>query len=402
VTAVAVSPLDTLLVALAVLFVGRELARRIPALDRSNVPHAVVGGVLCALVILGLRELGAIEIRFASDLRDVLLLAFFATIGLTGRLRLLLQGGRPFLIVCAFTVGLLVIQNVVGVALALGFDLHPFLGLQAGSVSFVGGPGTAAAWGKIGAEMGIAGAMEVGLACATIALVAGGIVAAPVTGWLIERHRLRSPASPDRPPPLWNVPAAPHERRHVRVDEILGTMLVLTLCVAVGSHVNAWLRPLVPGVPGFLTAMVVAMVVTNLADVLRIRISEPAVEQLGELSLDLFLAMSLMSIQLWTVARLAGPIAMISIVQIVLTCAICALVLFRWLGRDYDAAVTVGGVIGFGVASMPVAMATMDNIAARYGPSPRALLTISLAGAFFVDFANAFVIQSLLALPLFR
>jgi glutamate:Na+ symporter, ESS family len=402
VTSFALSPLDTLLVALTVLLVGRELARRLPALDRSNVPHAVVGGVLCALVVLGLREMGGIEVRFASDLRDVLLLAFFATIGLTGRLRLLMQGGRPFLVVCGFTVALLVVQNAVGVAMALGFDLHPFLGLQAGSVSFVGGPGTAAAWGKVGAEMGIAGAMEVGLACATIALVAGGVVAAPVTGWLIERHRLRSATAPDRPHPLWTVPAEPPERRHIRVDEILGTMLVLALCVAIGSHVNDWLRPRVTGVPGFLTAMLVAIVVTNLADALRLRISEPAVEHLGELSLELFLAMSLMSIQLWTVARLAGPIAIISVVQIVLTCGLCAFVLFRWLGRDYDAAVTVGGVIGFGVASMPVAMATMDNITARYGPSPRALLTISLAGAFFVDFANAFVIQSLLALPLFR
>jgi glutamate:Na+ symporter, ESS family len=402
VTSLILTPLDTLLVALTVLLVGRELARRLPALDRSNVPHAVVGGVLCALVVLGLREMGGIEVRFASDLRDVLLLAFFATIGLTGRLRLLMQGGRPFLVVCGFTVALLVVQNAVGVALALGFDLHPFLGLQAGSVSFVGGPGTAAAWGKVGAEMGIAGAMEVGLACATIALVAGGIVAAPVTGWLIERHRLRSATAPDRPHPLWNVPADPPERRHVRVDEILGTMLVLALCVAIGSHVNDWLRPRVTGVPGFLTAMLVAIVVTNVADALRLRISEPAVEHLGELSLELFLAMSLMSIQLWTVAQLAGPIAIISVVQIVLTCGLCALVLFRWLGRDYDAAVTVGGVIGFGVASMPVAMATMDNITARYGPSPRALLTISLAGAFFVDFANAFVIQGLLTLPLFR
>jgi len=402
VTAFSLNPLDTLLVALAVLFVGRELARRIPALDRSNVPHSVVGGVLCALLVLVLRATADIEVRFASDLRDVLLLAFFATIGLTGRFRVLMTGGRPFVVVCGFTLGLLLVQNATGVALALGFGLHPFLGLQAGSVSFVGGPGTAAAWGKVGADMGIVGAMEVGLACATIAVVVGGLVAAPVTGWIIERHRLRAPAAVDRHHPLWNVATPAPGQRMVRVDEILGTMLVLAICVAIGSHVNDWLRPRIHGVPGFLTAMLVAIVVTNLADAFRLRISEPAVEHLGELSLELFLAMSLMSVQLWTVAQLAGPIIVITAVQVVLTCALCALVLFRLLGRDYDAAVTVGGVIGFGVASMPVAMASMDNISARYGPSPRALLTISLAGAFFVDFANAFVVQGLLSLPLFR
>ncbi len=401
-TSFSLSPLDTLLVALAVLFLGRELARRVPALDRSNVPHAVFGGVLCALLILGLREVGGIEVRFASDLRDVLLLAFFSTIGLTGRFRALMRGGRPFLIVCGFTVALLLIQNAAGIAMALGFGLHPFLGLQAGSISFVGGPGTAAAWGKVGAEMGIVGAMEVGLACATIAVVVGGLVAAPVTGWIIERHGLRAAAAADHHHPLWQVPADAPDGGMVRVDEILGTMLVLAVCVVVGSHVNDWLRPRIPGVPGFLMAMLVAIVVTNVADVFRWRISERAVEHLGEISLELFLAMSLMSVQLWTVARLAGPIVVISAVQVVLTCALCALVLFRMLGRDYDAAVTVGGVIGFGVSSMPVAMATMDNISARYGPSPRALLTISLAGAFFVDFANALVVQGLLKLPLFR
>ena len=399
-TAFALSPLDTLLVALVVLFVGRELARRVPALERSNVPHAVFGGVLCALVVLGLRQAADVEVRFAPDLRDVLLLAFFATIGLTGRLRALMRGGRPFLIVCGFTIVLLLAQNVAGIGMATGFGLHPFLGLQAGSISFVGGPGTAAAWGKVGMEMGVAGAMEVGLACATIAVVAGGLVAAPVTGWIIERHRLRAAAEVGSHHPLWEVPA--QDRRMVRVDEILGTMLVLALCVVIGSHVNAWLKPLVPGVPGFLTAMFVAIVITNVADALKLSISDAAVEHLGELALELFLAMAIMSVQLWTIAQLAGPIIAISIVQIVLTCALCVFVLFRMLGRDYDAAVTVGGVIGFGVSSMPVAMATMDNLSARYGPSPKALLTISLAGAFFVDFANALVVQGMLRLPLFR
>jgi ESS family glutamate:Na+ symporter len=225
-------------------------------------------------------------------------------------------------------------------------------------------------------------------------------VAAPVTGWIIERHRLRAAAEVGSHHPLWEVPA--QDRRMVRVDEILGTMLVLALCVVIGSHVNAWLKPLVPGVPGFLTAMFVAIVITNVADALKLSISDAAVEHLGELALELFLAMAIMSVQLWTVAQLAGPIIAISIVQIVLTCALCVFVLFRMLGRDYDAAVTVGGVIGFGVSSMPVAMATMDNLSARYGPSPKALLTISLAGAFFVDFANALVVQGMLRLPLFR
>jgi glutamate:Na+ symporter, ESS family len=209
-------------------------------------------------------------------------------------------------------------------------------------------------------------------------------------------------------PPLHAVDTASTPVSHPRgdagspaltLDRAIDALIVLALCVVVGRLLHAAVTAAGITVPGFLTAMLVAVVLTNIADVLRIPTATRAIDLFGELALELFLAMSLMSVQLWMLAALAGPIAVISAVQIVTTCAVCAGVLFAWLGRSYDAAVTVGGVIGYGLSSMPVAMATMDRVTARHGPSPRAVLTISLAGAIFVDVVNAMLIRAFMALP---
>ncbi|MCU0869634.1 MAG: sodium/glutamate symporter [Burkholderiales bacterium] len=413
-TPLALDAPQTLVVALAAILVGRWITRRVPALEAANVPSVIYGGVLFAAVFAIARAAGAVEVRFANDLRDVLLPVYFATIGLTAKLAALRSGGRPLFVVCAFTVGLLVMQNVIGLIGARVFDLHPFMGLLAGSIPFVGGPGTAVAWGKEGEALGVVGATEVGLACATIGVVVGGLAAAPLTGWLVRRHALapvatRLAVTIDTPaPPLHAVDTASTPVSHPRgdagspaltLDRAIDALIVLALCVVVGRLLHAAVTAAGITVPGFLTAMLVAVVLTNIADVLRIPTATRAIDLFGELALELFLAMSLMSVQLWMLAALAGPIAVISAVQIVTTCAVCAWVLFAWLGRSYDAAVTVGGVIGYGLSSMPVAMATMDRVTARHGPSPRAVLTISLAGAIFVDVVNAMLIRAFMALP---
>jgi ESS family glutamate:Na+ symporter len=416
---IALDATQTLLVALAAILVGRTLTRAIPALERSNVPSVIFGGVLFALVLTGARAASAFEVRFSTDLRDVLLPVYFATIGLTAKLGALRSGGRPLLLVCVFTVLLLVMQNAIGVGLADLFGLHPFIGLLAGSVPFVGGPGTAVAWGKEGEALGVVGATEVGLACATIGVVVGGLLAAPLTGWLVRSRGLapvtaRGPATDSATAAPWHtvetasVPvdhpaahAAPPgptadgaaPRSAYSLDAAVNALAVLAVCVVFGKLLHGVVTSAGVTVPGFLTAMLVAVVLTNVADLVRLPTATPTIDLFGELALELFLAMSLMAVQLWTLAEMAGPILAISIVQIVTTCVACAWLLFRWLGRSYDAAVTVGGVIGYGLSSMPVAMATMERVTDRFGPSPRAVLTISLAGAIFVDVANALLIK---------
>jgi len=303
-------------------------------------------------------------------------------------------------ILCVVTVMLLVTQNLVGIVVARLTGAHPFYGLLIGSISFVGGPGTAAAWAKEAQAMGLVHAPEVAVGAATLAVVVGAIVSGPITGWLIRRNHLSGPAGETSA--AWVAPEAAATAPAPPIGTIIVVLLLIVVAVLAGDAANQWAKGVGVVLPGFLTAMLAGVAITNLGDAVGARIDFEPVERGGEIALQAFLVMYLMSLKLWTLGAAIGPLLANVAIQVVVTVLIGWLVLFRWLGRDYDAAVTFGGFLGFGLSSMPVAMATMDSVALRYGPSPKAFLLIALAGSFFVDLANAFVVKGFLALPWFR
>jgi ESS family glutamate:Na+ symporter len=318
---------------------------------------------------------------------------------LSAKLSALRAGGRPLVILCAVTIILLVVQNIVGIAVATAAGAHPFYGLLIGSISFVGGPGTAAAWAQEAQSIGLARAPEVAVGAATLAVVVGAMVSGPITGWLVRRNHLHGRqmdasatwALPDEREP---VPAPP-------ISTIVLILLLILIAIIAGDLANGWARGAGLVLPGFLTAMLAGAVITNVADVVGARIDFDPIERGGEIALQAFLVMYLMSLKLWTLGTAIGPLALNVAAQILITVAIGIFLLFRWLGRDYDAAVTAGGFLGFGLSSMPVAMSTMDSVALRYGPSPKAFLLVALAGSFFVDLANALIVKMFLLLPMF-
>ena len=400
---IALGELQTLAVGLAAAAIGTSVGRRVGFLGRLDIPAPVVGGVLVALLVTAVRAFGHREIEFATRLADILLLMFFTTVGLSAKFKALKAGGKPLLILCAVTVVMIVVQNVVGVLVAIVNGSHPYYGLLVGSVSLVGGPGTAAAWAKEAQAAGLVHAPEVAVAGATLAVIAGALAAGPATGWLVRRHGLRGPSGPSDAP--WVDPAAaatPPAAVQVPIEQVMRTILLIVAAVLIGETLNTWARGAGMVLPGFLTAMLGGVLITNLADVFRLKLAFGPIERNGQLALQAFLAMYLMSLKLWTIGPAIGPLAVNISLQVIITVLMGFLVLFRLLGRDYDAALTVGGFIGFGLSSMAVGMATMDKVAARLGPSPRAFLLITLAGSFFVDLANAFVVQLCLALPMFR
>ena len=394
------SELETLAVGLFGLVVATAIARRVPLLARLSVPTAVIGGLLIALVATFLYQFSGTSIQFAKGLTDFFLLVFFTTVGLSAKFSALKAGGRPLVILCVVTVILLVVQNVVGLLVASIAGAHPFYGLLIGSISFVGGPGTAAAWAKEAQAMGLAHAPEVAVGAATLAVVVGAIVSGPITGWLIKRRNLngptgQTPASWVAPEPVTPAPAPP-------IATIMQVLLLIVVAVLAGAAVNDWGRNAGLVLPGFLTAMLAGVAITNLGDAIGAKFDFVPIERGGEIALQAFLVMYLMSLKLWTLGAAIGPLMANVVIQVLVTATIGIVLLFRWLGRDYDAAVTVGGFLGFGLSSMPVAMATMDSVALRYGPSPKAFLLITLAGSFFVDLANAFIVKAFLALPWFH
>ena len=397
---VSLSDLETLAVGLIALVVATAIVRRVPVLARINVPTPVVGGVLVAVVAALLHRFGDVSIQFAGELTSFFLLVFFTTVGLSAKFSALKAGGRPLVILCVVTVFLLVVQNLLGILVASLAGAHPFYGLLIGSVSFVGGPGTAAAWAKEAQAMGLVHAPEIAVGAATLAVVVGAIVSGPVTGWLIRSRNLRGPAG--ETPASWVAPEATAPAPAPPIATVMQVLLLIVVAVLAGDAVNAWARKAGVVLPGFLTAMLAGVAITNLSDAIGAKIDFAPIERGGEIALQAFLVMYLMSLKLWTLGAAIGPLLANVAVQVLVTVLIGVLVLFRWLGRDYDAAVTVGGFLGFGLSSMPVAMATMDSVALRYGPSPKAFLLIALAGSFFVDLANAFIVKAFLSLPWFQ
>jgi ESS family glutamate:Na+ symporter len=387
---------DVLIVSIIVLFLGAFLTGKISFLKKYSIPDAVTGGLICSIVVALLFALADFKITFDTRLRDILLLVFFSTIGLSSKLRLLAAGGKALVILVVAATIFLVIQDVTGVLLVTALGGHPGYGLFGGSVSFAGGYGTAIAWGDVAEEAGLRNAKEIGIACATFGLIAGGILGGPIAERLIRRNQLSGPASHEGAETIMKDEDG---SRRLNLNEILGSLLLLAACVELGDLVNRFLFSRGTTLPGFLTAMFAGIVLTNSADLLKFKVSQLAIDRCGELTLPLFLAMSLMSMQLWTLAQALGPILLILLAQITVMTLFAVFIIFRVMGRDYDASVIAAGFAGLGLGATPVGIANMDAVTRKYGPSPKAFLVIPLVGAFFIDIANAAVIKFFLASP---
>jgi glutamate:Na+ symporter, ESS family len=392
--------LYTLLVAIVVLFAGRELVKRVAWLERFSVPAPVVGGCLIAIVLAVADGFASTRVSFDMTLKDTLLLSFFTTVGLAADARMLAKGGpRLFIFLLVATV-FIVIQNAIGLAAARAMDLHPVVGLLGGSITLTGGHGTGGAYAtRFGETMNLHGAMELTMACATAGLVLGGVLGGPLAAFLIRRHRLSGPTEGDAETAL-ATDAPPADG--VTSTSFLNALFVILLCLAGGrllAHVTEGTGFILPD---FLFCLLLGVVVRNVLSLTpRFRLSEASVDLLGGTALSLFLVMALMAMKLLDLVNLAGPLLLILALQTTAMAAYAAFVTFRVMGGTYDAAIMAAGHVGFGMSSTAAALAIMKAVTGRSGPSPLAFLIVPMVGAFFVDVTNALIIQGYLTLPLF-
>lgn len=383
-------PIHVLMLSVVVLYLGFYLNRKIRFLSEFYIPPAVTGGLICSTIVTAIYALADLEISFDMQIRDALLLVFFSTIGLSAKLRTLAAGGKALAILVVVAAVFLVLQDITGVTLALLFGAHPGYGLMGGSVSFAGGHGTAIAWGQEAEAAGLTGASEIGIAFATFGLIAGGLLGGPIARYLINRYRLE-PKESETASTVET--GAVNDGRAGELYNILTAILVLGVCVAVGDTVNRFLFSKGVLLPGFLTAMFVGIVITNLSDTLKFEIHPKTIDKFGEVALNIFLAMSLMSMKLWSISGAAGPILIVLMIQMLVITLFVVFVVFRVMGRDYDAGVISAGFVGAGLGATPVAIANMDAVTARFGPSAKAFLVVPLVGAFFIDILNVATIK---------
>lgn len=399
-TAFSLDLIQTLALAAVVLLLGYAIRKRVGILDRYNIPAPVVGGFLFAGVALALRSSGTVAFTFDTTLQSPLMIAFFTTIGLGANLRLLKVGGPQVLLFWFLATALAVVQSGVGIMLSEAMGVHPFLGIIAGSMTMTGGHGTGAAFGKLMEDQyAFTGAVTLAMAAATFGLVSGGIIGGPVATRLIQKwhphHKKTEPAKA----PLAITPddevvlkerAPAEEGLASRLLRTIGTILI---AMWIGSLLSSWLGQYVT-LPAYIGSMIVAAVMCNLAPLLKVRLDHRMIEDLGMVALSLFLTMALMSLRLWELLDLAVPLIVILSVQVVMMAAYATWVVFRFMGKDYDAAVMAGGHCGFGLGATPNAVANMEAITERYGPAPRAFLVLPMVGAFFIDFTNAIIITT--------
>lgn len=389
---------DVLIASIIVWFLGEYLTKSIPLLKRYSIPSAVTGGLICSTLVALIYSFANIEISFDMRIRDLLLLVFFSTIGLSAKFHLLKEGGKSLAILLLVAAIFLIVQDFTGVLLAKLIGAHPAYGLFGGSISFAGGYGTAIAWGNAAEEAGLLKAKEIGIAFATFGLIAGGILGGPIAERLIKKNNHTNGNNLDDS----ITTDLQHETttKTPPISSVLGTLLVLALCVELGDLVNRVFFAKGVMLPGFLTAMLIGIFITNTSELVKMPLNESAVERVGEISLQLFLSMSLMSMQLWTLANAMGPILLVLAFQILVMTIFASYVVYRVMGRSYDACVIAAGFVGLGLGATPVGIANMNAVTGKYGPSPKAFLVVPLVGAFFIDLVNALVIKFFAALPI--
>ncbi len=384
---------------LVVYFMGVIVTRNVAFLNNYNIPEPVTGGFLAAVVLWVIHAVTGWAISFEMITRDKLLVIFFASVGINSRLSDLLAGGKALIVLCTLTTIYIFLQNVVGVLGASLFGLPSSAGVIMGSIALVGGHGTTIAWAPaIAAEHGFPAAVETGTAVATIGLIVASLLGGPVAKFLIERGALVSGAdasgSEDAAPEA--VPEA------IDKSSIMYALLLVNIAVILGFLVHGRITEWGVRLPLFVPCLIMGIVLSNTVPVAFPKLPWPArtpsLALISDYALSAFLAMSLMSMQLWTLAEIAGPLLIVVFIQSVVAVAFIVLALFPLLGRDYQAAVLSAGFTGLSLGATPTAIASMTAVTKHYGPSPNAFIILPLVSAFFVDIINVIAIKAFLAL----
>ena len=397
-------PLDfiqTTAVGAVALFIGVFILRRIPVLRRYNIPAAVIGGLGIAILVTASREFNLATVKFDTSLQAPLMTAFFTSIGLSASVGLLKAGTRQALVFLALATFLAVIQSLIGIATAVAFGQSPLLGVLMGPAALTGGPATALAFAPQFAAAGVASAESVAIAAAMAGIVMGGLVGGPIVTRLIVRYQLHSPTTSPTP--------AAHTTTSMPVDStrdeerdlltVLKGVGVLLVAMGIGSWLGGVMKSADLTLPGYVGAMLMGAVIRNMDDQTQwLQIPHELTERMGLVCLSLFLSVALMNLKLWELTSIAAPLLVNLFIQVIAVAVFCWYVVFRVMGRDYDAAVMSGGFTGFMLGTTANAMAVMHSVVQRYGPSPRAFLVAPIVGAFFIDFTNALLITGLLNL----
>ena len=380
---------QTLAAAVLVLLLGSYLRKKINILEKFCIPAPVIGGLLFAIFTCVCYTTGIIEFSFDDTLREVCMVFFFTSVGFQANLKVLKSGGKSLLVFLALVITLIFSQNLLAIGLSKVLGLNPLIGMCTGSIPMGGGHGTAGAFGPVLEDFNIKGATTICTAAATFGLITGSLVGGPIGKRLIEKRNL-----------MCNVPSeddsllVEDEEKHQRHTNMYATAVFqLILAIGLGTIFSYFLTKTGLTFPIYIGAMLAAALMRNITEYSsKGTIHMGEINDLGGISLSLFLGMAMITLKLWELATLALPLVILLAAQTLLICVFTYFAIFNVMGRDYDAAVLSAGTCGFGMGATPNAMANMQAICDLYVPSVKAYLIIPLIGSLFADFINSLVI----------
>ena len=380
-------------VACGVLLLGRVCVAKFEVLRRFCIPEPVVGGVIFALLHLALRSAGILEISFDSTLQTVFMNMFFCSVGFAAAFKMLKKGGKLVLVFLALAIAVVVAQNAMGAGIAAAFGLNPLLGIATGSVPMVGGHGTSAAFGPILEAAGLEGGTAVAVASATFGLVAGCLIGGPIASSVIKKYNLKPTANASGNEVEEEVAGTIDGGRFL--NAVMFLLVALGIGTIIGKYLTLW-----TGIsfPGYIGAMMAAAIIRNVWEIKGWDVPMEEINTVGGYSLSVFLGLAMMGLKLWQLADLAIPMIVMLLAQTVLMFVVARFVCFNILGRDYDAAVITSGLCGFGMGATPNAMANMQAVTRKNGPSPTAFLVVPLVGSLFIDFFNSTIITFMIGM----
>lgn len=381
--------------AIVLLFIGKIMTKKYEILRKYSIPEPVIGGFTCAIIVAAIYAFFDTTISFDLGMRDALLLYFFAGIGLSANFSTLLKGGKPLFILTGLSVVYIVIQNGIGISVATMLGLEPVLGLMAGSISLIGGVGTTMAWAPTFNEMGLESAAEVGLASNTLGLIFACLIGGPIANYLIKRHRLQSQGDTQ-------LDIGVCHNQTVKLDHFgyLYAWLMLNLSLILGHFIDAGLSKMGLQLPMFVACLIAGILIGNFKLlVLKKKVSENA--QLGQtlisdICLGMFLTMALMGLQLWQLQSTMLFIGTVMLFQVAASILFTIFVVFRFMGKDYESSVISSGFGGITLGSTATAIVNMTAVTQQYGAAHKAFIIVPLVCGFFIDIANALIINTFL------
>lgn len=380
---------QTLAVAVLVLLLGNYLKKKIYFLQKFCIPAPVIGGLIFAIMTCICYVTGIAEFYFDDTLREVCMVFFFTSVGFQANLKVLKSGGKSLIVFLGLVIALIILQNLTAVGLAKLLNLNPLIGMCTGSIPMVGGHGTAGAFGPVLEDLNIKGATTICTAAATFGLISGSLIGGPLGKRLIEKHSLLNTAANDDDSLL-----VEDEKKHERHTNMYAdAVFQLILAIGVGTIFTMLLTKTGLTFPIYIGAMLAAALMRNICEYTGIAtIHMGEINDLGGISLSLFLGMAMITLRLWELASLALPLFILLAAQVLLIIIFTYVIEFNIMGRDYDAAILVSGTCGFGTGATPNAMANMQAVCDQYVPSIKAYLLIPLVGSLFADFLNSLVI----------